>query len=117
MGEVINFDFKNKKIIEKQNLQPEINVVTEKGTKEQYVRFAKFLISDKAKKIMNLPVTRTSYAEIEKTIEGYSIQEMVGWLENSREEDWQKKPSFFRAIIERMKILARNPKNWEGMGQ
>lgn len=36
----------------------------------------------------------------------------MGWIENSSESDWKVKPSFFKAIINELKIRANDKNQW-----
>jgi hypothetical protein len=117
-GKVIHFDFNKGKRIDNDPLSSTEELRKEEEPEKEknlVVRFAKFLISEKAKKIMNLPATRDSYAQAEIDLKKWSVREMISWLEESEEEDWQTKPSLCRAMIEALKIKARNFKKeeWE----
>lgn len=112
MGEIKKFDF-NKDRGEK----PE-DKKDEKWWKDKekqpllFVKFAKFLISENATKIKNLKITPEAFSQAKQTVKNYTTDELVAWLYNTNETDWQVKPSFFTAIIEELKTRIDDKDQW-----
>jgi hypothetical protein len=117
MGEVIHFDFnKNRRIPDKEETkEPKENIVYPEEIKKEgdfWLKFIRFIISDKGKKLTNLPVKLEAFSQAQKTVKNYTNEELLGWLENYNENDWETKPSFFRAVYEELKIrLPYRPKD------
>lgn len=104
---MIYFDFKNKKVVEE---KLESESVKEKEVDEKmsgktghYAEFIQFLISGSAKKLMSLRVSPTSLHQYCELVKSYDTKDLIGWLEKTNENDWEKKASFFQAIFGELK--------------
>jgi len=108
MGEIIHFDFKNKKVIKNQSEnEPDEKIEADKKELEQiaqYEKFTQFLLSGDAKKLMRLPVSPTSFQEARELVKNYKTDELIGWLEKTDENEWKKKAAFFRAIFAELRF-------------
>lgn len=108
MGEIIKFDFNNKKKIKESNFDKNNEAAFSgdeelKKAAEPFIKFIRFVISDKHKRFINLKITQFASSEIKKTVSQYSNEELIGWLLDYDEDDWVKKPSFYRAVYDEMK--------------
>ncbi|MFA5889274.1 MAG: hypothetical protein WCW47_03330 [Candidatus Paceibacterota bacterium] len=104
MGEVIHFDFENKRRIG--DTKPENTSVkkTEAETVESsdanyFLRFMQFVALHGTHRILNLLASTNSLAQSREVVKSYTTEELLNWLENSTEVDWKKRPGFFQAII------------------
>ncbi len=117
MGEIIKFDFNNNKRVEtdkKQNLSNTLDKWWEKDNQTPILfrKFFKFLTSEQPKKIRNLTPTPEALYQARQIVKDYTTKELMGWMENSNEKDWQAKPSFFNAMLEELKIRAYDKNQW-----
>lgn len=115
MGEIINFDFNKNKKIETSVNEEVSNTEWWKENEKQpllFIKFAKFLISEDAKKIKNLPTTPEAFSQSQQIVKDYTTKQLMDWFNNSNEQDWQVKPSFFRAIIEELKSRTYDKNQW-----
>jgi succinate dehydrogenase flavin-adding protein (antitoxin of CptAB toxin-antitoxin module) len=96
MGEVINFDFRNKKFISKKG-EPASPKEIEKDSR----RFLPDNLTNLTSAIMqikDLPVSQNALQSLLEIVKSYSDEDLFNWLNNSSESDWKSKPAFFRAI-------------------
>ncbi len=108
MGEIIKFDFLNKKrITEGKQIEESVQ---ENISKEEiperlppYIKFIKFVLSDKYEKLKNLQVTHEALNVYMETVKNYTDEELIGWLENSSESEWKAKPSFYLSVYEELR--------------
>jgi hypothetical protein len=95
MGEVINFDFRNKKFISKEG-QP---ASPKKPDKVDDYRFSDLgNLTNAIMQIKDLPVSQSALQSRLEIVRDYSNDELFEWLSQSSESDWKAKPAFFRAI-------------------
>ncbi len=117
MGEIIKFDF-NKNIREESGKKENTSNTQDKWWEKDkqtpilFGKFFRFLTSGEPKKIRNLKPTPEALLQARQIVKNYTTIELMGWMENSNEKDWQIKPSFFNAILEELKIRAYDKNQW-----
>ena len=108
MGDIIRPDFtrgnKPKEGLDKERARTlddkkKDSIGTEELTESQiYAKFLDYFISRKAEPLLRLSASRFSLDKSRELVRGYTNQELLGWMLNSTEDDWQKRAGFFQAV-------------------
>ena len=69
---------------------------------DPFLKFIRFVISDKHKRFMNLQVTKLSFNQARETVSKYSNEELINWLIDHDESEWVVKPAFYMAVYREM---------------
>ena len=72
------------------------------------IGYLELSLSGKVQKLLNLAASQAALNQARETVKGYTTEELLVWMKNSTESDWQKKAGFFQAVWaelrKRMKI-------------
>ncbi|MFA6422813.1 MAG: hypothetical protein WCV92_05460 [Candidatus Buchananbacteria bacterium] len=121
MGELIKLNFGKRRKEEEKRDEPEtpkieIEAIKELPTKEkeaapedieasfEVAGVGPLFLSPAAySKIINFKVSASTLKVQREIVSKFSNDELRGWIENSVESDWTKKPAFFRAIVDELR--------------
>ena len=114
MGNVVYFDFKNKKPIERISLpESQTNVVPIMSKKEMHTKvkketkyhtaFVRLLLCKDTEDLMSTPVSPNSLEESRKVTKNYVTEELITWLGDTDKKVWKEKAPFFQAIFQELK--------------
>jgi len=100
MGEIIHFDFKNKKKEEPAEEKIKETKPNERSSDFKYLmKFIEFSLLGNAKELMHLSVSPSSLNQSLETVKKYTTEELINWLEETNENEWKKKATFFQAVF------------------
>ena len=65
--------------------------------------YLELTLSGKVQKLLNLTASPSALLKAREIVRNYTTEELLGWMKNSTEDDWQKRAGFFQAIWAELK--------------